>query len=55
MIGLPWNLATVARAQAALDRTIHPIGDHRGSAEYRLEVSKALIKKFWWDYEGAAA
>jgi len=55
VIGLPWNLATVARAQAALDRTIHPIGDHRGSAEYRLEVSKALIKKFRWDYEAAAA
>jgi xanthine dehydrogenase small subunit len=55
VIGLPWNLATVARAQAALDRSLHPIGDHRGSAEYRLEVSKALLEKLWWDQEKAAA
>jgi xanthine dehydrogenase small subunit len=54
VIGLPWNLAAVARAQAALDRTLRPIGDHRGSAEYRLEVSKSLIEKFWWDFEEAA-
>jgi xanthine dehydrogenase small subunit len=55
VIGLPWNLATVARAQAALARTLHPIGDHRGSAEYRLEVSKSLMEKFWWEFEEAAA
>jgi xanthine dehydrogenase small subunit len=55
VIGLPWNLSTVARAQAALARSLHPIGDHRGSAEYRLGVSKALIEKLWWDYEEAAA
>jgi xanthine dehydrogenase small subunit len=55
VIGHTWNLAAVARAQAALDRTLQPISDHRGSALYRKEVAKSLIEKFWWEYEGAAA
>src|SRR5207244_101465 len=56
IIGQPWNLATVRRAQAALERTLRPISDHRGSAEYRVEVSKSLVEKFWWDLiEDAAA
>src|SRR5205823_10808720 len=40
IIGQPWNLATVRRAQSALDRTLRPISDHRGSAEYRGERSE---------------
>jgi len=46
-IGEVWNETTVVRVQRALGRTVHPIGDHRGSAEYRLEVAKSLIEKFW--------
>jgi len=45
----------VERAQAALDRTIEPIGDLRGSAEYRLAVSKSLVAKFLWERREAAA
>jgi len=26
-----------------------PLGDHRGSKEYRLEVSRSLIAKCWWE------
>jgi len=44
----------VERAQAALDRTLQPISDHRGSAEYRLAVAKSLLGKFLWDREGLA-
>ncbi|MGP0070640.1 MAG: xanthine dehydrogenase small subunit [Bryobacteraceae bacterium] len=44
-----WNDAAVERAQAALERTIEPISDHRGSARYRLAVSKSLIAKFLWE------
>ena len=55
IIGQRWNDAAVERAQAALDRTIEPISDHRGSAEYRLAVAKSLIAKFLWERRKAAA
>jgi xanthine dehydrogenase small subunit len=45
----PWNDAAVARVQALLDSTLTPLSDHRGSKEYRLEVAKNLIEKFWWE------
>ncbi len=55
MAGRRWNDDAVERVQAALDRTIEPIGDHRGSAEYRLAVSKSLVAKFLWERREAAA
>jgi xanthine dehydrogenase small subunit len=54
-LGEHWNPAAVRRVQAALDRTLKPIGDHRGSAEYRLQVAKSLVEKFWWERQEAAA
>ena len=54
-IGQRWNDAAVERAQAALDRTLAPIGDHRGSADYRLAVAKSLVAKFLWERREAAA
>jgi xanthine dehydrogenase small subunit len=53
--GQRWNDAAVERVQAALDQTIHPIGDHRGSAGYRLAVAKSLVAKFLWERREAAA
>ena len=47
--GQPWDERAVAGVQQVLDGTIAPLSDHRGSAEYRLEVSKSLIEKFWWE------
>jgi xanthine dehydrogenase small subunit len=55
VLGERWNQAAVERVQAALERTLKPIGDHRGSAEYRLEVAKSLVEKFWWERQEAAA
>jgi len=55
VLGQRWNDAAVELAQAALERTIQPIGDHRGSAEYRLAVSKSLVAKFLWERREAAA
>ena len=46
----PWNDAAVERVQAVLERTLQPMSDHRGSREYRLEVSKALVEKFQWEH-----
>jgi xanthine dehydrogenase small subunit len=47
--GHAWDAAAVARVQQVLDRTLRPLSDQRGSAGYRLEVSKSLIEKFWWE------
>jgi xanthine dehydrogenase small subunit len=55
VIGQRWNEAAVELAQAALDRTLSPISDHRGSAEYRLAVAKSLMAKFLWERREVAA
>jgi xanthine dehydrogenase small subunit len=55
VLGQRWNDAAVERAQSALDKTLQPISDHRGSAEYRLAVAKSLIAKFLWERREAAA
>jgi xanthine dehydrogenase small subunit len=47
--GQPWNEAAVERVQQVLDRVLTPMSDHRGSKEYRREVSKSLVEKFWWE------
>ena len=47
LMGQPWNLQTIAKAQAVLARTLHPLGDHRGSAAYRLAVAQSLLEKVW--------
>lgn len=44
-----WDEAAVQRVQQIFDRTLAPLSDHRGSKEYRLEVSKSLVEKCWWE------
>jgi xanthine dehydrogenase small subunit len=51
-VGQLWNAAAVERLQAIVGRVITPLSDHRGSKEYRLEVAKSLIEKFWWERQG---
>jgi xanthine dehydrogenase small subunit len=50
VVDQPWNDAAVERVQAMLDRALQPMSDHRGSKEYRLEVSKSLVEKFQWEH-----
>jgi len=47
--GQQWNESAVERVQRIFDRTLKPMSDHRGSKEYRLEVSKRLVEKYWWE------
>ena len=49
VVGQAWTEAAVERVQRVLDRTLKPMSDHRGSKEYRLEVSKSLVEKYWWE------
>ncbi len=44
-----WDEQAVERVQRILDRVLTPMSDHRGSKEYRLEVAKSLVEKFWWE------
>ena len=49
VLGERWNEAAVERVQAVLGRTLRPISDHRGSAEYRLAIAQSLVEKFYWE------
>ena len=49
LVGSVWDLAAVARAQAAIASTLTPMSDHRGSAAYRLAVAQSLVEKFWFE------
>ena len=45
--GQVWNESAVERVQQVLDRVLTPMSDHRGSKDYRREVSKSLVEKFF--------
>jgi xanthine dehydrogenase small subunit len=55
VIGKLWNRAAVASAQEEVAFALSPIGDHRGSAAYRLAVAQSLVEKFWWETREARA
>jgi xanthine dehydrogenase small subunit len=55
LVGAALTDASIARAQKILARTLHPIGDHRGSAAYRLALAQSLLAKFWWEQQEEAA
>ncbi len=44
-----WNESAVERVQQVLSRVLSPMSDHRGSKEYRREVARSLVEKFWWE------
>ena len=35
-------------AKGILNRTLRPMSDHRGSADYRLAMAQSLLDKFLW-------
>jgi xanthine dehydrogenase small subunit len=49
VLGERWNEAAVERVQDVLGRTLRPVSDHRGSAEYRLALAQSLVEKFHWE------
>ena len=54
LIGQAWNLQTIELAMTALADDFQPISDFRASAEYRLSVSKNLLKRFYLELESSA-
>jgi xanthine dehydrogenase small subunit len=47
LVGQPWTEATVEAALARLDEDFKPLSDHRGSAWYRAQVAKNLLRGFF--------
>jgi xanthine dehydrogenase small subunit len=59
LIGRPWSHieynVSLRRAQRAVERTLQPMSDHRGSAAYRLALAQRLLEKFQHELVAAAA
>jgi len=47
LVGRPWMEATVEEALSRLDEDFKPLTDHRGSAWYRAQVAKNLLRGFF--------
>ena len=55
VLGRPWNEATIQQAQDVVARTLKPMSDHRGSAEYRLAMAQSLLEKYTFEQKLEAA
>ncbi|MBL8480625.1 MAG: FAD binding domain-containing protein, partial [Rhodocyclaceae bacterium] len=55
LIGQAWSRASVDAAAAALAEDFQPITDLRASAAYRAVVAGNLLRRFWLEWEAAAA
>jgi len=49
LTGMVWTEANVRAAAAALERDFKPIGDWRASAAYRMQVSKNLLLRLYFE------
>ncbi|MGD9896926.1 MAG: xanthine dehydrogenase small subunit [Candidatus Methylacidiphilaceae bacterium] len=48
LLGEPWETAAIEKGRLALQASLSPIDDHRGSAAYRLALAQNLLEKFHW-------
>ncbi len=55
VLGRPWHVSTIERAQEAIANSLKPISDHRGSAEYRVAIAQSVIEKYWHERKLEAA
>lgn len=54
LTGAAWSPDTVASAQAAFEQDYTPMSDMRASANYRMEVAKALLQRCFEESQGRA-
>lgn len=47
LLGRTWNRSAIDAARQTLDEEVHPISDHRGTAQYRRDVAKNLLLKWY--------
>ncbi len=55
LVGQPWTEASVEAVLARLDEDFTPRTDHRGSAWYRGQVAKNLLRGFFQETLGEPA
>ena len=55
LVGADWSEATLLNAAACLGDDFKPLTDWRASAEYRLQVSKNLFRRFWLEHQNDGA
>ena len=55
LVGQPWTLQTVKRAQATLRGEFSPISDLRASSTYRTQVLGNLMERYWLESQGRNA
>jgi xanthine dehydrogenase small subunit len=51
---MPWTLASIVLAQAALAADFQPLTDMRATGEYRLRIAATLLERFWRECHGEA-
>ena len=54
LLGGAFDDSAIHRAQQVLERTLHPISDHRGSAAYRSALAQSFLEKFWFQFREEA-
>ena len=55
LVGQPWTLQTVKKAQATLRGEFSPISDLRASSTYRTQVLGNLMGRYWLESQGRNA
>ena len=55
LVGQPWTLQTVKKAQATLRGEFSPISDLRASSTYRTQVLGNLMERYWLESQGRNA
>jgi xanthine dehydrogenase small subunit len=52
LLGQAWNEATLAKAQAVIQREFSPLSDLRASADYRRQILSQLLRRAWLESMG---
>jgi xanthine dehydrogenase small subunit len=52
LLGQAWNEATLAKAQATIQREFSPLSDLRASADYRRQILSQLLRRAWLESMG---
>jgi xanthine dehydrogenase small subunit len=55
LTGAPWTENTLRHAQDGVEIDFTPISDLRGSATYRLNVARNLLRRFYLEQSGDLA
>jgi xanthine dehydrogenase small subunit len=51
LLNQPWNSQSIERAMVELKKDFAPISDFRASADYRLDVSKNMLRRLYLELE----